>query len=219
MTPEYGILMTYSVKEAFLTLQGEGTHSGKRAVFCRFSGCNLWDGLEKNRASAVCQFCDTDFVGTDGENGGKYHTADSLAQKINELWGDGGEDHKFVVLTGGEPLLQVDERLIDSLHAFGFKVAIETNGTLPTPEKIDWVCVSPKANAELKCLSGDELKLVFPQIDAMPEQFEHLSFTHHYLQPMDNADLKTNTQEAIQYCLQNPKWRISLQSHKLMGIQ
>lgn len=211
--------MTYTVKEIFLTLQGEGALSGKCAVFCRFSGCNLWDGLEKNRHKAICQFCDTDFVGTNGVNGGKFTTAHELATKINEFWKSPKDDQKFVVLTGGEPLLQVDDALIDSLHNFGFTIAIETNGTHPAPEKIDWICVSPKANTTLKCLSGDELKLVFPQKGINPEAFEDMEFTHHYLQPMDNNDLDKNTEHAIQYCLENPKWRISLQSHKLLGIQ
>lgn len=214
-----GLRMTYSVKEIFLTLQGEGAHSGKRAVFCRFSGCNLWDGLEKNRSNAICKFCDTDFVGTDGQNGAKYRDAKSLAAKINEVWGTESIDYKFVVLTGGEPLLQVDDELLDALHGFGFKIAIETNGTIIPPEKIDWICVSPKANTEIKCTSGDELKFVYPQTETTPAQYEHLSFTHHYIQPMDNADINQNTEKAIQYCLANPKWRVSLQSHKLMGIQ
>ncbi|MDA8637281.1 7-carboxy-7-deazaguanine synthase [Rhodospirillales bacterium] len=178
--------MTYSVKEIFLTLQGEGALSGKCAVFCRFSGCNLWDGLEAHRERAVCTFCDTDFVGTNGVNGGKFATANELAGKINDIWGDRASESKFVVLTGGEPLLQVDDQLLDELHNNGFLIAVETNGTIKAPEKIDWICVSPKANSQLNCISGDELKLVFPQETASPEQFEHLAFTHHFIQPMDN---------------------------------
>lgn len=207
----------YSVKEAFYTLQGEGAHSGRPAVFCRFSGCNLWSGKEKHRASAICQFCDTDFVGTDGQNGGRFADADSLAQHLRQLWqGQGG--HPYVVCTGGEPLLQLDEALIEALHRQGFIIAIESNGTLAAPAGIDWICISPKAGTELLQQQGQELKLVFPQTGAEPERFVHLDFEHFYLQPMDGPQREANTQAAIAYCLAHPQWSLSLQTHKYLGI-
>jgi 7-carboxy-7-deazaguanine synthase (Cx14CxxC type) len=209
--------MTYSVKELFYTLQGEGGQAGHAAVFLRFAGCNLWSGLERDRQQAVCQFCDTDFVGTDGLNGGKFKDAQSLAQAVAKQW-PSETKNKLVVCTGGEPLLQLDTSLIDALHAHGFRIAVETNGTLAAPAGIDWVCVSPKANAPLVQRSGQELKLVFPQILAKPEQFAHLDFEHFFLQPMDGPDQARNTQKTIDYCMQHPKWRLSLQTHKLLGI-
>ncbi len=209
--------MTYSVKELFYTLQGEGGQAGHAAVFLRFAGCNLWSGLERDRQQAVCQFCDTDFVGTDGLNGGKFKEARSLAQAVAEQW-PCEANHKLVVCTGGEPLLQLDTSLIEALHDQGFRIAVETNGTLAAPESIDWVCVSPKANAPLVQRCGQELKLVFPQILAKPEQFADLDFDHFFLQPMDGPDQARNTQKTIDYCLQHPKWRLSLQTHKLLGI-
>lgn len=211
--------MSYAVKEVFYTLQGEGAQSGRAAVFCRFAGCNLWSGREADRASAVCQFCDTDFVGVNGPGGGKFEHADDLAEAINGIWpATGAGDRRFVVCTGGEPLLQLDRALIDALHARDFEIAVETNGTQAAPEGIDWVCVSPKAGAPLVQTSGDELKLVFPQEKARPEQFEHLDFRNFFLQPMDGPARETNTQLALQYCMTHPKWRLSLQTHKLLGI-
>ncbi len=208
--------MGYSVKEVFYTLQGEGAHTGRPAVFCRFAGCNLWSGREQDRGKAICRFCDTDFRGMDGENGGRYPTPESLAQRIARLWPDIGGG--FVVCTGGEPLLQLDPSLIQALHQVGFEIAVETNGTLPAPAGIDWVCVSPKAGTELALNRGDELKLVFPQISAPPERFEHLPFTYLFLQPMDGAGCSENTELAIAYCKDHPRWRLSLQTHKLLGI-
>jgi 7-carboxy-7-deazaguanine synthase (Cx14CxxC type) len=209
--------MTYSVKELFYTLQGEGGQAGHAAVFLRFAGCNLWSGLERDRQQAVCQFCDTDFVGTDGLNGGKFKGAQSLAQAVAKQW-PSETKNKLVVCTGGEPLLQLDTSLIDALHAHGFRIAVETNGTLAAPIGIDWICVSPKANAPLVQRFGQELKLVFPQILAKPEQFADLDFEYFFLQPMDGPDQARNTQKTIDYCLQHPKWRLSLQTHKLLGI-
>jgi 7-carboxy-7-deazaguanine synthase len=209
--------MTYSVKEIFYTLQGEGAQAGRAAVFCRFAGCNLWSGREIDRVKAVCKFCDTDFVGTDGTGGGKFETAEALAKSINKTWA-GPADRKFVVVTGGEPLLQLDSVLIAAIKRHGFEIAIETNGTIAAPPGIDWICVSPKADAELIQTSGQELKLVFPQTEAKPEAFEHLPFQHWFLQPMDGPDRDRNTQLAINYCLEHPRWRVSLQTHKLMGI-
>jgi 7-carboxy-7-deazaguanine synthase len=209
--------VTYSVKEIFLTLQGEGAHTGRRAVFCRFAGCNLWSGLERDRPSAICQFCDTDFVGTDGHQGGKYKTADSLAQIIAQTWGRSLEN-RYVVFTGGEPLLQIDKSLIDSMHAENFTIAIETNGTIGVPDGIDWICVSPKANAQTIVTKGNELKLIYPQENSSPEIYESWSFDHFFLQPMDNAAQKQNIDAAINYCLAHPKWRLSLQTHKLTGL-
>jgi len=209
--------MTYSVKELFYTLQGEGGQAGHAAVFLRFAGCNLWSGLERDRQSAVCQFCDTDFIGTDGLNGGKFADAQSLAQAVAQQW-PAQAMNKLVVCTGGEPLLQLDTTLIEALHDQGFRIAVETNGTLVAPNGVDWVCVSPKANAPMKQRSGQELKLVYPQILAKPEQFVDLEFEYFFLQPMDGPDQAHNTQKAIEYCLQHPKWRLSLQTHKLLGI-
>ena len=211
--------MTYSVKEVFYTLQGEGMQAGRPAVFCRFAGCNLWSGRESDRASAVCRFCDTDFVGTDGTLGGKYPTADSLADRIASLWPAGDDQHRLVVLTGGEPLLQVDGQLIDALHMRGFKIAVETNGTVPPPAGIDWICVSPKAGTKVVVRAGQELKLVFPQPGVDPAEFAGLPFANFCLQPMDGADRLENTQVAIAYCQANPQWRLSIQTHKMIGIR
>ncbi len=210
--------MSYAVKEIFLTLQGEGAQAGRVAVFCRFAGCNLWSGREEDRAAAVCTFCDTDFVGMDGTKGGRYASAESLAATIAAEWGPGRE-RRFVVLTGGEPLLQVDDALIAALHAEGFTIAVETNGTLPPPPGIDWVCVSPKADATLHITCGDELKLVYPQPDAPPERFEHLDFARFSLQPMDGPDLAANTARTVAYCLAHPRWQMSVQTHKTLGIR
>jgi 7-carboxy-7-deazaguanine synthase len=215
--------MTYSVKEIFYTLQGEGTQAGRAAVFCRFSGCNLWSGREIDRAKAVCKFCDTDFVGTDGVGGGKFETADALAQAIDSAWtGDtawtNSSDMKFVVITGGEPFLQLDSKLVKAIKRRGFEIAVETNGTIAAPPGIDWICVSPKAGSQLVQTSGQELKLVYPQPKAQPCAFEHLQFENFFLQPMDGPDREKNTQLAVKYCLDNPRWRVSLQTHKLMGI-
>jgi 7-carboxy-7-deazaguanine synthase len=210
--------LTYSVKEIFYTLQGEGTHAGRPAVFCRFSGCNLWSGRESDRASAVCRFCDTDFVGTDGELGGKFAEAAHLADAVNSLWPPTYAASKFVVFTGGEPLLQLDAPLIDSMHAHGFEVAIETNGTLPVPAGVDWICVSPKIGAELQVRQGNELKVVIPQQNQTLAAYESLAFEHFYLQPMDGPDAEHNTQLAIDLCKKNPQWKLSLQTHKLLQI-
>jgi len=208
--------VTYAVKEIFYTLQGEGRHAGRAAVFCRFAGCNLWSGRESDRAGAICNFCDTDFVGTDGAGGGKFATAPALAAAIAQAWQ--GEGKKYVVCTGGEPLLQLDTALIDALHDQGFEIAIETNGTLPAPSGIDWVCVSPKSGAPFLLTRGDELKLVFPQPGFAPERFEVCDFTHFFLQPMDGPAAKENLAAAVAYCLAHPKWRLSLQTHKIIGI-
>ena len=211
--------MTYSVKEMFYTLQGEGGQTGRPAVFCRFSGCNLWTGREADRATAVCRFCDTDFVGTDGQGGGKFAGADALADAIAARWpADDTSGRRYVVCTGGEPLLQLDEALIDALHARGFEVAVETNGTQRAPAGLDWICVSPKAGAPLVLTAGNELKLVFPQADAMPDRFETLAFDHFFLQPMDGPLRVENTRVAVEYCMRHPKWRLSLQTHKIIGI-
>jgi 7-carboxy-7-deazaguanine synthase len=212
--------MTYSVKEIFYTLQGEGANTGRPAVFCRFAGCNLWSGLEKDRASAICRFCDTDFVGTDGPGGGKFQTADDLADAITAQWPKASlfSGDPFVVCTGGEPLLQLDDTLVQTLHTRGFKIAIETNGTQPAPEGLDWICVSPKSTAQLVLCQGNELKLVYPQADAYPESFENLAFDYFYLVPKDGPERERNTQIALGYCLEHPKWRLSLQTHKLLGI-
>lgn len=230
--------MTYTVKEIFYTLQGEGAQSGRAAVFCRFSGCNLWSGREEDRSRAVCQFCDTDFVGT-GPDGGKFKSAGELADAIDRCWGGGGRaadgaaasevsgfpersadvPKKYVVCTGGEPLLQLDEKLIAELHQRGFEVAVETNGTKPAPKSLDWICVSPKAGAPLIQRSGSELKLVYPQEKALPEEFERLDFRHFFLQPMDGPHTAANTEAAIEYCLRHPRWRLSLQTHKLVGLR
>ena len=209
--------MSYAVKEIFLTLQGEGGQAGRPAVFCRFAGCNLWSGLERDRAKAVCTFCDTDFVGMDGPGGGRFADADALAAAVEAAW-KGGADDRLTVLTGGEPLLQVDPALIEALHARGFAIALETNGTLPVPAGVDWICVSPKADAEVVQTHGQELKLVFPQAKARPERFEHLDFERFLLQPMDGPDRDANTRAAIAYCLEHPRWRLSVQTHKYLGI-
>ena len=231
--------MTYTVKEIFYTLQGEGAQTGRAAVFCRFSGCNLWSGREEDRSRAVCQFCDTDFVGT-GPDGGKFKSARQLADAIDRCWEGEGRDagvgvssvrsagkangstglpKKYVVCTGGEPLLQLDEELISELHRRGFEVAVETNGTRPAPVSLDWVCVSPKAGAPLVQTTGSELKLVYPQDNAPPEKFEQLDFRHFFLQPMDGPDTARNTERAIEYCLRHPRWRLSIQTHKLVGLR
>ena len=209
--------MSYAVKEIFLTLQGEGGQAGRPAVFCRFAGCNLWSGREQDRAGAVCNFCDTDFVGMDGPGGGRFATADALAAAVEAAWRGGASD-RLVVLTGGEPLLQVDKALIGALHARGFSLALETNGTLPVPPGVDWICVSPKAQAPLAQLSGQELKLVYPQPDVDPARFEGLAFERFLLQPMDGPARAENTQAAIAYCLAHPRWRLSVQTHKYLGI-
>ena len=208
----------YSVKELFYTLQGEGANTGTPAVFCRFAGCNLWSGREADRATAPCNFCDTDFVGTDGPGGGRFETAEALARAIDGAW-PVARASKFVVCTGGEPLLQLDSALLGALHDRGFRVAIETNGTLAPPEGIDWICVSPKSTVPLVVARGHELKLVYPQPDAPPERFEGLAFDHFFLQPMDGPRREANTRAAIDYCLAHPRWRLSLQSHKIVGIR
>lgn len=210
--------MTYAVKEIFLTLQGEGAQAGRRAVFCRFAGCNLWTGREQDRAKAVCQFCDTDFVGTDGTLGDKYADAGALAAAIAESWGAGDED-RYVVLTGGEPMLQVDAALIDALHAAGFTIAIETNGTFAVPRSIDWICVSPKAGSKLVQTSGDELKLVWPQPGSDVARLATLDFTHRLVQPLDDPDAANNVQRCIDLVMADPRWRLSLQTHKSLGLR
>lgn len=210
--------MSYAVKEIFLTLQGEGAHAGRAAVFCRFAGCNLWNGREEDRASAVCQFCDTDFVGTDGTLGNRYATAEGLADTIARQW-TGDDCNRYAVLTGGEPLLQVDAPLIAALHARGFKIAVETNGTIEAPEGLDWICVSPKAGAQLVLRAGHELKLVYPQAGAEPENFVGLAFERFSLQAMDGPDVVENAARAVDYCLRHPQWRLSVQTHKSLGIR
>lgn len=211
--------MTYSVREIYYTLQGEGAQTGRPAVFLRFAGCNLWSGREVDRATAVCRFCDTEFVGTKGPGGGKFATAQSLVDAVTALWPKNGES-RYVVCTGGEPLLQLDDALIETLHDAGFEIAVESNGTLPAPSGIDWLCISPKATAPLVQRSGQELKLVYPQEEpeAQPEQFAGLAFEHFFLQPLDSPDLADNTRRAIEYCLAHPRWRLSVQTHKLIGI-
>jgi 7-carboxy-7-deazaguanine synthase (Cx14CxxC type) len=213
--------MTYQVKEIFYTLQGEGANAGRPAVFCRFAGCNLWNGRESGRSRAVCQFCDTDFVGTGGPGGGSFATSSALTAAISAAWRGGAHSRagRFVVCTGGEPLLQVDAPLIGSLHEAGFEIAVETNGTRPAPDGLDWICVSPKAGADLALTSGDELKLVYPQVGAEPERFERLDFPRLLLQPMDGPDAAANTRMAVEYCLAHPQWRLSLQTHKFLGIR
>jgi 7-carboxy-7-deazaguanine synthase len=212
--------VTYRVKEIYYTLQGEGTHAGRGAVFCRFTSCNLWTGQEKDRARAVCQFCDTDFVGTDGPGGGRPAAAADLAAAVSAVWDSnvGTRNRAFVVCTGGEPLLQLDEPAVDALHLAGFEVAVETNGTQLAPAGLDWVCVSPKAGAPLKLTAGDELKLVYPQEGATPEMFQDLEFPRLLLQPMDGPEREKNTRLAVEYCLAHPQWRLSLQTHKYLGI-
>lgn len=212
--------MTYSVKEIFHTLQGEGAWTGRAAVFCRFAGCNLWSGRERDRARAICSFCDTDFRGTDGVGGGRFATPEALAGQILAIWaaGSAARDHRYVVCTGGEPLLQLDPPLIAALHAHGFAVAVETNGTRPAPPGLDWICVSPKSGAPLRLTAGDELKLVYPQPDAPPERFAGLDFRHFFLQPLDGPARDANTRQALAYCKAHPRWRLSLQIHKWLGI-
>ena len=210
--------MVYAIKEIFLTLQGEGQHAGRAAVFCRFAGCNLWSGREADRATAECRFCDTDFVGVNGTDGGRFATAEDLADTIQDVWGE-NQQSRFVVLTGGEPLLQVDSTLIEALHTRGFEIAIETNGTIEAPPGLDWICVSPKAGTELRIRSGHELKLVYPQEGARPETFDNLAFEHFSLQPMHGPELAKNTALSIDYCLRHPKWRLSIQVHKLIDIR
>lgn len=208
--------MSYAVKELYLTVQGEGGQSGRVAVFLRFAGCNLWSGREQDRAAAICSFCDTDFIGTDGPGGGRF-TADGLADAVLAAWPEGRDD-RWVVCTGGEPLLQLDPPLIAALKARGFSIAIETNGTLAAPDGIDWICVSPKANAAVVQTSGQELKLVYPQVKNRPDQFAHLDFEHFFLQPLDDANQQENTDASVRYCLANPQWRLSVQSHKYIGV-
>ena len=213
--------MAYAVKEIFYTLQGEGAQAGRAAVFCRFAGCNLWTGHEKDRATAVCQFCDTDFVGTDGPGGGKFRRPGDLAKAIRDTWRTGAATaagRPFVVCTGGEPLLQLDAPLIKAIHDAGFEIAVETNGTQAAPDGLDWICVSPKAGAELVQRTGDELKLVFPQEGGEPEQYRDLPFRYFFLQPMDGPDREHTTRLAVEYCMRHPEWRLSLQTHKLLGI-
>ena len=211
--------MSYAVKEIFYTLQGEGAQAGRPAVFCRFAGCNLWSGREQDRAAAVCQFCDTDFIGVDGPGGGRFETAEAVAAAVAEKWPtDAARSRRMVVCTGGEPLLQLDAALIAALHAQGFEIAVETNGTVAALQGIDWLCVSPKAGAPLIQTSGSELKLVYPQPEALPEKFAGLDFQHFLLQPMDGPARAENTQRALRYCLDHPQWRLSLQTHKFLGI-
>ncbi|RQO59728.1 7-carboxy-7-deazaguanine synthase [Paucibacter sp. KBW04] len=211
--------MTYAVKEMFYTLQGEGAQAGRASVFCRFAGCNLWSGREQDRAEAVCSFCDTDFVGTDGQNGAKFASAEALADAVASHWPANTVGKPYVVCTGGEPLLQLDKALIDALHARGFEIAVETNGTQPAPEGLDWICVSPKADAEIVLTRGHELKLVYPQPLAQPERFAGLDFQHFFLQPMDSVLKTQHTREAVAYCMSHPQWRLSVQMHKVIGIE
>ncbi len=213
--------MTYTVREIYYTLQGEGVHTGRPSVFLRFAGCNLWSGREQHRASAVCRFCDTEFVGTDGPGGGKFESATDLVDAVAAQWPQGNERARpYVVCTGGEPLLQLDDALLEALHDEGFEVGVETNGTIAAPEGIDWLCVSPKANAPLLQRSGDELKLVYPQVEpeAQPENFLGLDFEHFILQPLDDPDRDENTRRALEYCLEHPRWKLGLQTHKILGI-
>ena len=208
----------YSIKETYFTIQGEGFHTGRSAVFVRFTGCNLWSGHEKDRAKAICKFCDTDFVGIDGPGGGKFATASKLADHILSKWPKGTNTEPFVVCTGGEPLLQIDSELVEALHDNKFEIAIETNGTIKPPQGIDWICVSPKAESDVLINKGDELKLVYPQEGAEPSKYEHLEFDYFSLQPMDSDQLEENTKKTIEYCNQHPLWRLSLQTHKFLGI-
>ena len=218
LRPARSDIVTYSIKEIFYTLQGEGAHAGRPAVFCRFSGCNLWTGREEDRSRAICQFCDTDFVGTDGENGGKFKSAGDLAAMIDSLWPASYAPSKYVVFTGGEPLLQLDAALIEAMHAVGFEIAIETNGTIAVPDGVDWICVSPKMGAELKVLRGSELKVVVPQAGQPLAEYEKLDFQHFLLQPMDGPLAAANTRMAIDMVKHNPKWKLSIQTHKLLNI-
>jgi 7-carboxy-7-deazaguanine synthase (Cx14CxxC type) len=212
--------MSYAVKEIFYTLQGEGARAGRAAVFCRFAGCNLWSGREADRATAICRFCDTDFTSVDGDGGGKFETADALAAAISQKWsGASPQGRRFVVCTGGEPLLQLDANLIEALHARDFEIAVETNGTVAAPAGVDWLCMSPKAGTRLVQRSGDELKVVYPQLEFDPEQFESFDFKHFFLQPMDGPSRAANTELAIRYCMEHPRWRLSLQTHKFVGIR
>ena len=213
--------MAYAVKEIFYSLQGEGAHAGRPAIFCRFTGCNLWSGQEKHRADAVCQFCDTDFVGTDGDGGGSFKNAVALAKAVVSYWPESITDiiHPYVICTGGEPLLQLDKDLIEAFHNEGVEVAIETNGTIPVPEGIDWVCVSPKSGSTVVVEEGDEIKLVYPQEGHQPSDFAHLNFEHFFLQPMFDEDENEHVKATIEYCLTHPRWSLSLQSHKLLGLQ
>ena len=211
--------MSYAVKEAFLTVQGEGGQMGRVAVFLRFAGCNLWNGLERDRATAVCRFCDTDFVGTDGDGGGRFSDAEALADHVANLWQGSGEQARLVVCTGGEPLLQLDPDLIAALKSRGFAIAIETNGTIAAPDGIDWICVSPKSDAPVVQTTGQELKLVYPQATARPERFAELAFDHFWLQPMDSPQQAENTAAALAYCLAHPQWRLSIQTHKYIGVR
>lgn len=210
--------MTYSVKEIYYTLQGEGAQAGRAAVFLRFAGCNLWTGREEDREKAVCQFCDTDFIGTDGPGGDTFKTAEELAHAVEVKWPKASRGKRYAVCTGGEPLLQLDRPLVDALHRLGFEVGVETNGTQDPLDGIDWICVSPKADAELKLTHGNELKLVYPQKDVPPERFADMAFDHFFLQPMDSPEREANTKAVIEYCLAHPHWRLSLQTHKLIGI-
>jgi 7-carboxy-7-deazaguanine synthase len=210
--------MTYMVKEIFYTLQGEGAHAGRAAVFCRFAGCNLWSGRERDRSTAICQFCDTDFVGTDGDGGGRFSSADELADAIAGKWQGTNGATRFVVCTGGEPLLQLNDALIEALHQRHFEIAIETNGTIPVPPGVDWICVSPKIGSTLVVTNGNELKLVYPQ-NVDPRSFEHLDFDRFLIQPKDGDDASASLKAAIAYCLENPKWQLSLQTHKLIGLR
>ncbi|WP_261841428.1 7-carboxy-7-deazaguanine synthase [Aliamphritea ceti] len=208
----------YSVKEMFYTLQGEGAQAGRPAVFCRFTGCNLWSGREQDRAKAICDFCDTDFVGTDGQNGDKFRSPEALAKRVRSFWPLNNEGTPYVVCTGGEPLLQLDEALIAAFKAEGLEIALETNGTLPVPDGVDWICVSPKGVSEIVQTTGHELKLVYPQSQALPERFADLRFDNYYLQPLDDALQTANTKAAVEYCMAHPKWKLSLQTHKFIGI-
>lgn len=211
-------MSSYKVKEMYYTLQGEGAQMGRGAVFLRFSGCNLWSGREEDRHKAICKFCDTDFWGTDGVNGGRFETAQGLAKAVASHWPSASGGRKYVVCTGGEPMLQLDEALVEALHAEGFEVAVETNGTIAAPAGLDWICVSPKANTELVIVSGQELKLVYPQVGAEPNRYEHLDFENFFLQPMDGPHTQENTRLCLEYCLQHPQWRLSLQTHKILDI-
>lgn len=210
--------MTYAVKEIFKTLQGKGAQAGRAAVFCRFAGCNLWSGREQDRATAICQFCDTEFIGVDGTGGGRFADAEMLAKSIESEW-SGPNKNRLVVLTGGEPLLQVDQPLIDELHHRGFEIAVETNGTIAAPDGLDWICVSPKVGAEMRQKSGSEIKIVYPQNNLDPADFEALNFEHFFLQPMDCSDARQCEERAIAYCIENPRWRLSVQTHKMVGIR
>jgi len=210
--------MAYFIKEIFYSLQGEGAQSGRAAVFCRFTGCNLWSGRESDRSAATCSFCDTNFIGIDGKDGGKFLSSADLAKAVAKMWRNKKQGKPYVICTGGEPLLQLDSQLCQSFQEFGFEIAVETNGTLPVPKAVNWICVSPKAHAPLVQNKGDELKLVFPQPDAPPEIFEHLDFKYFFLQPMDGIARKRNMKLAVDYCLNHPQWRLSVQIHKLLGI-